>query len=389
MIFSIVGAGYVGLSLSILISKKYRVNLIDIDQNKVDKINNKIAPIKDADIEKNLSSVKLNLDASSDYEKAFTESDYVIISTPTNYDEQKSNFDTSSVEEVIKNATKFNNKIQIVIKSTIPIGFTAKMKKKFKNSRIFYSPEFLREGKALYDNMYPSRIVVGDNTKEAKKFANVLLECSEKNKKNNLIYFMQSTEAEAVKLFSNTFLAMRISFFNEMDTFAEINKLSTEKIIEGVCSDPRIGNYYNNPSFGYGGYCLPKDTKQLNSNFNNTPSTLIKAIIDSNRVRKEFIFQSILEKKIKCIGIYRLAMKKGSDNFRQSAIFDIIEDIKKTGIKIKLYEPYLDKRINGVDQINNLNEFFETSELIIANRYSKELESVSYKVYTRDIFNEN
>ena len=389
MIFSIVGAGYVGLSLSILISKKYRVNLIDIDQNKVDKINNKIAPIKDADIEKNLSSVKLNLDASSDYEKAFTESDYVIISTPTNYDEQKSNFDTSSVEEVIKNATKFNNKIQIVIKSTIPIGFTAKMKKKFKNSRIFYSPEFLREGKALYDNMYPSRIVVGDNTKEAKKFANVLLECSEKNKKNNLIYFMQSTEAEAVKLFSNTFLAMRISFFNEMDTFAEINKLSTEKIIEGVCSDPRIGNYYNNPSFGYGGYCLPKDTKQLNSNFNNTPSTLIKAIIDSNRVRKEFIFQSILEKKIKCIGIYRLAMKKGSDNFRQSAIFDIIEDIKKTGIKIKLYEPYLDKRINGVDQINNLNEFFETSELIIANRYSKELESVSYKVYPRDIFNEN
>ena len=389
MIFSIVGAGYVGLSLSILISKKYRVNLIDIDQNKVDKINNKIAPIKDADIEKNLSSVKLNLDASSDYEKAFTESDYVIISTPTNYDEQKSNFDTSSVEEVIKNATKFNNKIQIVIKSTIPIGFTAKMKKKFKNSRIFYSPEFLREGKALYDNMYPSRIVVGDNTKEAKKFANVLLECSEKNKKNNLIYFMQSTEAEAVKLFSNTFLAMRISFFNEIDTFVEIKKLSTKKIIEEVCCDPRIGNYYNNPSFGYGGYCLPKDTKQLNSNFNNTPSTLIKAIIDSNRVRKEFIFQSILEKKIKCIGIYRLAMKKGSDNFRQSAIFDIIEDIKKTGIKIKLYEPYLDKRINGVDQINNLNEFFETSELIIANRYSKELESVSYKVYTRDIFNEN
>ena len=389
MIFSVVGAGYVGLSLSILISKKYKVNLIDIDQRKIDCINNKISPIKDADIEKNLKSKKIKLNATLDYKKSYSESDYVIIATPTNYDESGGSFDTSTVEKVIKNIKKFNSKTQIVIKSTIPIGFTEKIKKKNKIENIFYSPEFLREGKALYDNMHPSRIVVGEDSNEAKKFANILLECSKNNKLKKIIHYMESSEAEAVKLFSNTYLAMRISFFNEMDTFAEINRLSTEKIINGVCSDPRIGDYYNNPSFGYGGYCLPKDTKQLYSNFNNVPNSLMKAIIDSNQVRKDFIIKSVMEKKPKTLGIYRLAMKKDSDNFRQSAMFTIINEIKKYKIKIKIYEPELIETIDGTEHIKNIKEFIRSSDLILANRYSKDLDSVLHKIYTRDIFNEN
>ncbi len=389
MKITVVGLGYVGMSLSVLLSQKYQVVALDINNNTIKKINLKQSPIKDNLISNYLLKKKLKLLATNNKSKAYKDAEYVIISTPTDYDEKTGSFDTSTVEQTIKDAIKFNKKCNIVIKSTIPLGFTDYVSNKFKNKNIFFSPEFLREGNALFDNLYPSRIVIGSNTSKAAKFGEILFQCSslKKNKKN--IITMTSREAEAVKLFSNTYLAMRIAYFNELDTFSEANNLSSSKIINGVSYDPRIGNYYNNPSFGYGGYCLPKDIKQLLKNFKNIPNSLIKATIESNKKRKIFIVQSILAKDPKSVGIFKLSMKKNSDNFRESAVFDIIKQLKKRGIKIYLYEPKLETPPKNIEQLSNLDDFIRKSDIIIANRKSKELDSVSNKVYSRDIFCEN
>ncbi len=388
MEISIVGAGYVGLSLAVLIAQKFRVNLIDIDEKKISLINSKKSPIKDRDIEKFLTKKKLNLIALSESKKAFTNSQFLIVATPTNYDPIKGTFDTSSVEEVISSAIKINPDIYIIIKSTIPLGFTDSMRAKLNSNKICFSPEFLREGSALYDNLYPSRIIVGDFSEKAKIFANVLSECSKTEGKNEII-FMDSSEAEAVKLFANTYLAMRVSFFNELDSFSQTHKLSSMNIIKGVSSDPRIGNYYNNPSFGYGGYCLPKDTKQLLSNFNKIPNNIVKAIIDSNQTRKKFIADTIINKSPKSVGVYRLTMKSDSDNFRESAVFDVIKMLDKNKIQINIYEPELDAGFENMTLISDLEEFISKSDIIIANRMSKDLELVKNKVFTRDLFWEN
>ena len=389
MKITVVGLGYVGMSLSVLLSQKYQVVALDINNNTIKKINLKQSPIKDNLISNYLLKKKLKLLATNNKSKAYKDAEYVIISTPTDYDEKTGSFDTSTVEQTIKDAIKFNKKCNIVIKSTIPLGFTDYVSNKFKYKNIFFSPEFLREGNALFDNLYPSRIVIGSNTSKAAKFGEILFQCSslKKNKKN--IITMTSREAEAVKLFSNTYLAMRIAYFNELDTFSEANNLSSSKIINGVSYDPRIGNYYNNPSFGYGGYCLPKDIKQLLKNFKNIPNSLIKATIESNKKRKTFIVQSILAKYPKSVGIFKLSMKKNSDNFRESAVFDIIKQLKKRGIKIYLYEPILETPPKNIEQLSNLDDFIRKSDIIIANRKSKELDSVSNKVYSRDIFCEN
>jgi len=390
MKIAVVGTGYVGLSLSILLSQKYEVVALDINKVRVDSINNKISPIKDKEIESFLSNKKLNLIATCDPEMAYKDSDYVIIATPTNYDNKTGSFDTTSIKSVISDAISFVKNPNIVIKSTIPYGFTDKMKKQFNNPKIFFSPEFLREGSALHDNLYPSRIVIGDHTKSAKIFGELLLACSNIEDDMSNIHYMDSKEAEAVKLFSNTYLAMRIAFFNELDTFSEVNNISSRNIISGVCDDPRIGNYYNNPSFGYGGYCLPKDVKQLLDNYSDIPSNLISSVIKSNQTRKEFIVKSVLKKKSKSIGIYRLAMKSDSDNFRESASIDLILLLQKENIKISLYEPLLDKSIlENVNLVNNLEKFIDSSDIILANRISSDLDKVSNKVYSRDIFNEN
>ncbi len=327
MKISIIGAGYVGLSLAVLISQKHDVTLLDIDNEKVNKINNKISPIKDPDIEKFLSNKKLKLIATTNSEEVYKNKDFIIIATPTNYDPKVGTFDTSSVEDVIYNAIKTNFDTNIIIKSTIPLGFTDRMREKFKTNHIYFSPEFLREGKALHDNLYPSRILVGDTSDTAKEFADLLSECSNLDKDVKKL-FMKPAEAEAVKLFANTYLAMRVSFFNELDSFSQIHKLSSLNIIKGVSSDPRIGNYYNNPSFGYGGYCLPKDTKQLLKNFNKIPNNIIRAIIESNETRKKFIADIIAKDSPKSVGVYRLVMKSESDNFRETAVFDVIKNFR-------------------------------------------------------------
>ena len=382
--------GYVGLSLSILLSQKYKVVALDTDSDKIDLINKNKSPIHDYEIENFLSDKDLDLDATTEKKHAYKNSKYVIIAVPTNYDASSDSFDTTIVERVIADTLTYNSSCNIVIKSTIPLGFTERMKIHFKKNEIFFSPEFLREGKALYDNLYPSRIVVGDTTKEAIKFSKILAECSYLPKEKIKIHSMKSSEAEAVKLFSNTHLAMRISFFNELDTFAEAYNFSAKKIISAVCDDARIGNYYNNPSFGYGGYCLPKDTKQLLANYQNIPTNLIKAVIDSNQTRKSFIANSIIKKKPKSVGIYRLAMKTDSDNFRESAVLDLIKILKKERIKIYLYEPLLSQNIiKDISLINNLEEFKAKSDLIVANRLSEDLKNVDGKVYTRDLFQEN
>ena len=388
MKLTVVGVGYVGLSLATLISRKYEVTAIDTDITKVKAINNRRHPFKDEVIEKFHNKYSLKLKSTSNKKIAYKRADYIIIATPTNYDNKNNLFDTSSIEKVIEDIIKINNIAQIVIKSTIPIGYTDHLKKKYNKKNIFFSPEFLREGKALHDNLYPSRIIVGDTTKEAHSFMQILAECAFKQEKKITKINMSSKEAEAVKLFANTYLAMRVSFFNELDSFSQTNRISTENIINGVSSDPRIGDYYNNPSFGYGGYCLPKDSKQLLANFNNVPNRIIKAVVEANKTRKKFILKSILSKKPKIVGIFRIVMKNGSDNYRESAIIEIIQALKKKKIKIIIYEPSI-KNIffDEVKVINDIDKFIKNSDIIVANRNSKILKSAKNKVYTRDLFN--
>lgn len=385
MKIAIAGVGYVGLSLATLLSQYNEVVALDIIKEKVDKINNKISPIEEEYIEKYLKTKELNLRATLDYKDAFYNADFIIICMPTNYDEKNNFFDTSLVEKTIKKIKSMKITTTIIIKSTVPVGFTEKMKTKYNMTNIIFSPEFLREGKALYDNLYPSRIILGDENEQAKKFANLLKESSLKN--DVVIKFMKSTEAEAVKLFSNTYLALRIAFFNELDTYAEIKELNTKNLIEGVCMDQRIGNFYNNPSFGYGGYCLPKDTKQLKANYRDVPENLITAIVNSNATRKQHIVEEILSKEHKIIGIYKLSMKKNSDNFRASAIFDIIDMLIEKNKNVIIYEPqYENENYKNCKIVRDIKLFKENSSIIIANRIEEELEDVMDKVYTRDIY---
>ena len=385
MKIAVAGTGYVGLSIATLLSQKNQVMALDIIPEKVEMINKRESPIKDEYIEKFFKEKNLNLTATLDYKDAFENADFVIISTPTNYDDEKNHFDTSSVEDIIQKVKNMNLDTTIVIKSTVPVGFTENMKNKYNINNIMFSPEFLREGKALYDNLYPSRIIVGEKSKRAKIFADLLKECS--LKENIEIKFMGSTEAEAVKLFANTYLALRVSYFNELDTYAEIKGLNTKDIIDGVSLDPRIGNFYNNPSFGYGGYCLPKDTKQLLANYDNVPQNLIRAIVRSNRTRKKHIAEMVMRKNPDVVGIYRLTMKKNSDNFRASAIQEIIDRLKIEGVEIIIYEPTLNvKKYNECTIINDFDEFSKKSDVILANRYENILDSVKEKVYTRDLF---
>lgn len=386
MKIAVAGTGYVGLSLATLLSQNNEVIALDVIPEKVEKINNRISPIKDEYIEKYFKEKNLNLKATLDYKEAFKNAEFVIISTPTNYDEEKNFFDTSSVEDIIKKVISMNdNNITMVVKSTIPVGFIESVKQKYNINNIFFSPEFLREGKALYDNLYPSRIIVGEKNEKAKEFASLLIESAEKKDIETL--FMKSTEAEAVKLFSNTYLALRVAYFNELDTYALTKGLSSRDIIKGVCLDPRIGDQYNNPSFGYGGYCLPKDTKQLLANYKDVPQNLIEAIVNSNKTRKDFITEEIIKTKPQVVGIYRLTMKTGSDNFRASAIQDIIKNLRANNIKVIIYEPTLDqKEFDGFEIVNDIQEFKRNSSIILANRQENILEDVKEKVYTRDLF---
>lgn len=386
MKIAVAGTGYVGLSLATLLSQKNEVIALDIIPEKVEMINNHISPIKDEYIEKYFKEKKLNLKATLDYKEALKDAEYAIISTPTNYDEEKNYFDTSSVEDIIKKVIEVGNKnTTMVVKSTIPVGFIKNVKEKYNIDNIFFSPEFLREGKALYDNLYPSRIIVGEKSKRAEIFAKLLLASAEKKDVN--VLYMDSTEAEAVKLFANTYLALRVAYFNELDTYAEIKGLNAKDIIDGVCLDPRIGNHYNNPSFGYGGYCLPKDTKQLLANYKDVPQNLIQAIVTANSTRKDFITEEVLSKKPEVVGIYRLTMKSGSDNFRSSAIQDIIKNLRANNIKVIIYEPTLNKEeFDGFKVVNDIKEFKNTSSIILANRQEELLNDVKEKVYTRDLY---
>lgn len=386
MKIAVAGTGYVGLSIATLLSQNNEVVALDIIPEKVEMINKGTSPIKDEYIEDYLKNKNLNLRATLDYKDAFKDAEFIVISTPTNYDDEKNFFDTSSVEDIIQKVISMNIETTMVVKSTIPVGFIEEMKKKYNIDNIMFSPEFLREGRALYDNLYPSRIIVGEKSQRAEKFAELLKEAA--IKKDIPIKFMHSTEAEAVKLFANTYLALRVSYFNELDTYAELKGLNTKDIIDGVCLDPRIGDYYNNPSFGYGGYCLPKDTKQLKESYNGVPEKLITAIVDSNNTRKEHIVSQIIAKNPKTVGIFRLTMKSNSDNFRNSAIQDIIQKIKEQGIKIIIYEPSINENYFLENKVvNNLNEFKRISDIIITNRYDNILSDVNDKIYTRDIYN--
>ena len=385
---TIVGAGYVGMSLSVLLAQNHNVILFDINQEKVKQVKENKSTIQDPLIDNYLKNQSLDLSSTSDKNKAFTGRDFIIIATPTNYDEKKNSFDTSSVEQTIENIFKVKNDSSIIIKSTVPVGFTKGINNLYDTNKIIFSPEFLREGQALHDNLFPSRIILGGTCKKARVFAEILKSCSQNSKVETL--FMRSSEAEAVKLFANTFLALRVAYFNELDSYTLAKDLDTLNIIKGVSLDPRIGDFYNNPSFGYGGYCLPKDTKQLLANYDNVPQNLIQAIISANQTRKDFIADTILSYNPKIVGIYKLAMKEGSDNFRFSSIQGVMKRIKAKGLKIILYEPSLNqKTFFNSKVIQSLEEFKRKSDIIITNRNSKELLDVDEKVFTRDIFGTN
>ncbi len=385
MKIAVAGTGYVGLSIATLLAQHNEVVALDIIPEKVEMINNKKSPIRDKEIEDFLQNKTLNLRATLDYKDAFKGAEFIVISTPTNYDDEKNHFDTSSVEDIIQKVKSMGIDTTMVVKSTIPVGFIKNMKEKYGIDNIMFSPEFLREGKALYDNLYPSRIIVGEKSARAEKFADLLKEGA--IKKDVVVKFMDSTEAEAVKLFANTYLALRVAYFNELDTYAEIKGLNTQDIIEGVGLDPRIGTHYNNPSFGYGGYCLPKDTKQLLANFDNVPQNLIRAIVRSNRTRKKHITEMIMRRNPEVVGVYRLTMKADSDNFRSSAIQEIIERLKLEGVDVIIYEPTLKaEEFNGCKVVNDFNSFAKKSDVILANRFEPILEDVKDKVYTRDLY---
>lgn len=388
MNITVVGTGYVGLSNAVLFAKEHQVTSLDINSSRIDLINQKKSPIADDYIEQALSKQELNLTATLNAKQAYNDADYIIVATPTNYDAETNCFDTSSIESVIAQILPINTTATIIIKSTIPVGYTGQLKDKFKTNQIVFAPEFLREGKALYDNLHPSRIIVGEKSQRGEAIGQLYLDAT--IEKNAPIRCMGSTEAEAVKLFSNTYLAMRVAYFNELDTYCEKNNLNTLDIVQGVCLDSRIGNHYNNPSFGYGGYCLPKDTKQLLANYKGVPQNLIQAIIHSNQTRKQFIVKEILRKRPNVVGVYRLTMKAGSDNFRDSAIQDIMRELKEYNVEVIVYEPTLNvDNYEGYLVQNNLNEFLNISDVILANRMNDDLTEVQSKLYTRDLFGEN
>ncbi len=385
MKISVAGTGYVGLSNAVLLAQHHEVVAFDIDEGKVESINRRLSPIVDPEIEEFLATKDLNLRATTDPKEAFQGATYVIVSTPTNYDPEENYFDTSSVETVIGQVLELEPEATIVIKSTIPVGYTEEVSRRFDTDKVFFSPEFLREGRALYDNLYPSRIIVGEKSKRAEVFANLLAEGA--RKEDIPILFTDPTEAEAIKLFANTYLAMRVAFFNELDTYAELKGLDSEQIIQGIGLDPRIGTHYNNPSFGYGGYCLPKDTRQMLANFEGVPNNIIQAIVDANDTRKRHIANQILRRQPKVVGVYRLTMKSGSDNFRSSAIQDVIRYVREAGVDVMIYEPTLtEERFEGLRVEKDFSTFAKEADVIVANRLEEELKSVEEKVYTRDVF---